>query len=105
MSDADTSTELAIGVRDGKVVLNFHRPTQGVTIDPMNALHIGEALARAGHEARNGGHTAVIGTNVLRQEVVNRLYIRIDHVLRSMADQPRERLAREVVDIVLAEVT
>jgi hypothetical protein len=53
--EKDASIDVAVGVVDGKVVAQWHRPTARIVFDPQNAFQIGEALARAAHEARFPG--------------------------------------------------
>lgn len=99
------TSEIAIGTRDGQVVLQFHESVQWVALDPQNALMIGEAIAKAAYECKFG--KVPDGTkSVIKQEVANRLYTRVEHVLRSLLDREKSNkyIAHQVVDTVLAEV-
>lgn len=100
------TTEIAIGTREGLVVLQFQNQVEWIALDPQNALMIGEAIARAAYECKYGKVPS--GTqNVLKQEKVNTLYKRAELMIRSLLDKKKlpKYIAHQVVDIVLSEVT
>lgn len=100
------TTNIAIGQRDGQVILQFQNQVEWIALDPQNAVQIGEAIARAAYECRFG--KVPEGTkSVLKQETVNRLYNRTELVLRSLLSKNKSNkyIAHQVVDTVLAEVS
>lgn len=55
MADPAMNVDVAIAVVDGKVVAQWYQPTHQIVFDPQNAFQVGEALARAAHQARFPG--------------------------------------------------
>ena len=100
------TTNIAVGQREGRVVLQFQNSVEWIALDPDNAAQIGEAMARAAYEIRYG-KVPDDTPSVIKQQKVNVLYQRIENVLRSMArkNKTAKHIAHEVVDLVLAEIT
>lgn len=67
MADPSVNVDVAIGVQDGKVVAQWHQPTHCIVFDPQNAFAIGEALARAAHQARFPGEKIPDGNYIAAQ--------------------------------------
>lgn len=111
MSD---SIDVAVGVVEGKVVIKWHEPVTEITFDANNAYTVGEAMARAAHEAHFGAKANVGAdrsfiaeqikmrvTDELRQKMI----LKAATIVRSMQDQKRTpgQIAVHVVDSVLQE--
>lgn len=110
---AADSVDVAIGVVDGRVVARWRDPTSEIVFDPQNAFQIGEAMARAAHEARFGvaptdesyiaGQIRARVTENLRVRAINRVVL----MLGSMERQGKApgHIAAQLVDAILREVT
>ena len=109
-----TNVDVAIGVVEGKVVAKWPDPITQIEFDPQNAYQIGEALARAAHEARYGakpesdesyiaGQVRSRVTEDLRVKMVQRIAL----MLGSMERHRRTpgQIAMALVDAMLREVT
>lgn len=105
MSDSGVTT-CTIGVVDGQVVLTFPKQTNWVAFDPETARQLGEAMAKNAYEARYGTPPQGKGSIVVDQ-IRTRLHLHATHMIRSMIDKRvlPGRIAHEVVDMVLREVT
>lgn len=104
MSAELTSDTIAVGDRDGLVLLSFPKPVQWVTLDPETARNVAEAIARRSYKARFGDdptpqRTAI--TDALRTRCVNRAKL----MLRSMAGDGTDFdvQAQRIVDQILTE--
>ena len=105
---------VAVGDRNGKVLLAFDRPVQNWVLDPQNAFQIGEAIARAAHTARfgqaplktDGPYIAEQVKARVTDEIRTRMVLQAGFALRSMLDQGHkpDYMARELVDRILSEV-
>jgi hypothetical protein len=107
------SIDVVIGVVDGKVVARWHEPTAQIVFDPQNAMQVGEALARAAHEARFGvaptdesyvaAQVRARITEAFRARAINRVTL----MLGSMERQRRTPayIAMQIVDAILRDVT
>lgn len=108
------ATTAAVGIRNGQVVMSFPLAVQWVAVDPQTAVNIGEALARAGFEIRNGrpprDNVAVLqeeikkkATDMVRQSMIRRTEI----ILVQLLERGRKPtyIATELVDRMLQEVT
>ena len=114
MSEAQQNTgnvDVAVGVVQGKVVAKWHQPTNQIVFDPQNAFEVGEALARAGHEARFGTKPAADASYIAEQvrarvteELRDHMVARVALVLPQLMERKWTpgRTALEVVDICLA---
>lgn len=107
------ATTAAVGIRDGRVVVQFPSAVQWVAVDPQTAVDIGEAMARAAFELRNGrqprDNVAVLqdeikkkATDALRKSMIRRSEI----ILRQLLERGRNHnyIATELVDRMLQEV-
>lgn len=110
---ADESVDVAIGVMEGKVVAQWHKPLQQIVFDPQNAFQIGEALARAAHEARFPGEKIPDGSYIAQQVRARNLdNIRVRAINRltviMQSDNYRTwspgKQAMHLVDAILREV-
>lgn len=113
MSDPINNVEIAIGVVDGKVVAKWHEPTQCIVFDPQNAFDVGEALARAAHNARFPGEPLPDAnyianqvrarlTENLRVRMINRVSLMLEtETFRSWTPGKR---AMHLVDAIFREV-
>lgn len=86
------STEIAIGERDGKVILNVFDTEREIrteaVIDAENARQIAEALARASYKAHYGREPINGGSQISRemhQQAVNRMVVMLENYDRSPA--------------------
>lgn len=107
------ATVVAVGLRNGEVVLQFPEAVQWAALDPQTAVQVAEQMARAGYEARYGRqppanedvlHAEIRKkvTDLLRETMINRFAL----MLKSMQSQ-RKNLnyqATELVDRLLQEV-
>lgn len=93
-------TELAIGERDGRVVLQFRHPVEYVALDPQNATACAEEMARVAHACLFKDKPP----NALAAHVRTRLLTRVELTMRSIKDKPPAYQAATLVDIVLSEV-
>lgn len=105
MSD-EIPTSVAVGDKDGKVLLQFSKPTQNLVMDPENARQIAEGIARAAYTCHYGKPPAG-STSIINQDIQTRLISRLTLVIRSLQDKGKQPgyIAAEVLDIVLREVT
>ena len=113
MSDPTSNVDVALGVEDGKVVMKWQQPTACIIFDPQNAFQIGEAMARAAHEARFGvaptdesylaAQIRARITENLRVKAINRVTL----MLRagSLEGKTPGYRATAIVDAILREVT
>ncbi len=108
------ATVVAVGLRNGEVVLQFPEAVQWACLDPQTAVLVAEQMARAGYEARYGRppppnedvlHAEIRKkvTDLLRETMINRFAL----MLKSMQSQRRNLnyQATELVDRLLQEVT
>ena len=97
---------IAIGEKDGKVILTFSKPTQWLPIDPETARQMAEQLARSAYTARFGrapdGKPRSMVTESLRRHMRARAML----VSRSLIEQGRnwDYISRQLVDLILKEV-
>ena len=107
------ATTAAVGIKNGQVIMSFPLPVQWVAVDPQTAVNIGEALARAGFEIRNGrpprDNAAVLqeeikakATDIVRLTMIRRVEI----ILPQLLERKRSwnYIATELVDRMLQEV-
>lgn len=104
-------TRVSIEDRDGKVVLQFSKPTQNLVMDPGNAFPIAEAMARAAHRAKFPGQAmpdgSYIGEQVrarVTEDLRNRMVARAAIVMGNLYQKKWTpgKAALELVDIVLS---
>lgn len=105
MTETKGTDTVAIGERNGQVVLQFHEPIQWAAFDPETARQIGEAIAREAYQIRYGVKPAE-GKSVISEEIRMRLMTRATHVIRSLQDKGKlpGYIAAQVVDTILSEV-
>jgi hypothetical protein len=112
--DKSASTDIAIGIKEGKVVIHWHQPTNHISFDPQNAFDFGEQMARTAHKARFGEEAPNDGSYLasqIRQRITedlrDRMVVRATHVIRSQEAKGKTPadVARSVVDTILAEVS
>jgi ribosomal protein L18 len=107
------NVDVAIGVVDGQVVATWHEPTSQIVFDPQNAYQIGEALARAAHQARYGeapasDHSYIAGE--VRARITETIRVKmIQRVVLMLGSMDRHRItpgqiAMALVDAMLKEV-
>ena len=107
------SVDVAIGVHEGKVVARWALPTTQIVFDPQNAFQIGEAMARAAHEARYGAPVqtdesyiaeqvrARVSEN-LRLKMINRFVLMFGSMERQR--KTPKHIAEQMVDALLREI-
>lgn len=103
MSNLTTDT-VAVGERDGRVVLEFEQPVRWVQLDSQTAAMVAEEIARRSYAQRYGVQPD--RGKALATELRNRMVARTMHVIRSTQEGRRspDYVARAVVDTILAEV-
>ena len=84
-------------------VLLFIGDTYAV-LEPEQAVSIGALMTQYGYHAKTGQD--VDGKKVMSEQIRNKLFQRTSLVIKNMQDRNKEpmHIAKEVVDIVLAEV-
>ena len=92
---------IAVGERDGRVVLQFPGAVEWVALDPQNAADVGEAMARCAHGIAYGSKPP---RSALSANVRKRLIARVQITLRSLQGQSPAYVAATLVDAVLSEV-
>lgn len=105
MTEINGADTVAIGERNGQVVLQFPNAVQWAAFDPEIARQIGEAMAREAYQIRYGKAPAD-GKSTISEEVRMRLMTRVTHVIRSLQDKGKLPgfIAAQVVDTILSEV-
>lgn len=110
---SSAGVDVAIGVHEGKVVARWALPVTEIVFDPQNAFQVGEAMARAAHEARYGEKVETDESYVasqIRARVTENLRTKAIHrVVRMLGSMERHRrtpahIATELVDAILREV-
>ena len=110
-----SSVDVAIGLLDGKVVVQWRELRTEITFDPKNAYTIGMHLARAAMEAHQGkatgkelefiagelAHVKVVVTDLQRMGMVQQ----VATIIRSLLDKGMKpgAIAQHAVDAVLRE--
>ena len=99
------SATVAVGNRDGKVVLEFPEALQWAALEPEQARLIAEAMAREAYTCFNG-RPPDIKTSAIRQAIQQKLVNRVLLVMLNMQRRNRKPalIANELVDVVLREV-
>lgn len=98
----DGTTQVAVGDRDGQVILQYPRPVQWVALDPQTAVQIAKAMIDAAHSC---GHTIEI--RLPKPEVTEGQRIRMEARCLMILKNKREHtekdpvLARRLVDTIL----
>lgn len=107
------ATEIAVKAEGNHVILRFPKPVAWVMLEAETAYHVGEAIARAAHEARFGqpppSDAAYIAQQVrarVTDELRDRMVTRAALMLSSLRNQNKSDgyTAMQLVDTILAEV-
>ena len=104
-------TKIVVESRDGKVILQFSKPTQNLAMEPGDAFPIAEGIARAAHDAKFPGEKLGDGsyiaqqararvTEQIRDAMVQRAAIVMGNLYQKKWTPAKAAL--EIVDIVLA---
>lgn len=108
---------IAVSVAENNVILTFRHAADRVekyTLDAQNAFVVGEALARAAHEARFGDKPPSDQSYIAQQvrarvteDLRDRLVTRLALMIHSMRTENKSdgEIAMQVVDRVLADAT
>ena len=115
MSEA-AAIDVAVGVVEGKVVARWREPMTEIAFDPHNAYTVGEALARAAHEAHYGAApSAAMDRSFIADQIKARItdqirdamIMKVASILQSKIERRDSpgRIALRVVDAVLADIT
>ena len=104
--NGDGGPLVAIGEKDGQVIMTFSSPIQWLPMDAENARQIAEQLARSAYKARFGKEpyeNRSYITDTIRQG----LHARATLIIRSMTTQGKKsnHIASQVVDEILKEIT
>lgn len=94
---------LTIEERKGAIVV-FIGETYAI-LPPEQAMEVGELLTRYGYHAKTGQE--VPGKKIMSEMIQNKLYQRASLMIKNLTDRKTKpmRIAQEVVDAVLREVT
>ena len=99
---------IAIGERNGKVVLSFPHATKEFTCDAETARQIAEQIARSAYKAHYGAEVAEGSkrsevTELMRQRMHGRAAI----VVRTLLDQGKsaEYIGKHLTDTILSALT
>lgn len=105
---AQSPVQVAVRSEGGKVILKFDSDINYLEMEPENCLLITEAMATAAFEARDG--MKPVGP-ALKAEIVERhrmtLTQRVALMLNTLRDDRTKsngQVARDIVDVMLAEV-
>jgi hypothetical protein len=110
---SSAGVDVAIGVHEGKVVARWMVPTNEIVFDPQNAYQIGEAMARAAHEAKHGAPVQTDESYIaeqVRARVTENLRLRmINRFILMFGSMERQRktpqhIAAQMVDALLREI-
>lgn len=103
--DSRGCTTLAVGERDGNVVLQFPESVGWAVLDPETARQVGEAIARSAYVCRYGrepdSNRSPIGQQV-QQKLVNRVLLILTNLLKRK--RPPAYIASEIVDVCMREI-
>lgn len=117
MSGEVESIDVAIGVRDGKVVAQWKDPVREIVFDPPNSYKVGLALSRAALEAHKGaaGKDTVefIAGELVEQKMTisdlarDMLIGQVATIVKTFIEQKKSPgyIAMHCVDTVLKETT
>ena len=99
------STLLAVGEREGRVVLSFPSPVRECVIQPEVARQCAEQIARSAYRAHYG-HDAATSRSAISAAKRAHLRARAALMLRSLTERgySYDRMARELVAQLLAEL-
>jgi hypothetical protein len=108
---SEPKTKIVVESRDGKVILQFSKPTQNLVMEPGDAFPIAEGMARAAHNAKFPGEPIKDGsyiaeqvrarvTDNLRDAMVARAAIVMNNLYQKKWTP--KKAALEIVDVVLA---
>lgn len=98
-------TEITIGPENGRVVMGFPNPITWFAMDPLNAAQIGRELINAA--TKLGADVQIIIPKKQITETQRRVLItRVHLVMKNQLEKHirPERVAQQLVDIVLAEM-
>ncbi len=107
-----SSVDVALGIRNGQVVIHWKGARETIEFDPQNAFDLGEAMARSAHKAKFGEEPPSdrsyiadqVRARVTDQERVKMIH-RTTNMLRSLNEQGKSPgyTAMQLVDTILAE--
>lgn len=105
VSDNETTTMLAVGERDGRVVLQFPHAVRECIIDPETARQAGEAIARSAYTAHYGTPPPAARSAISAAKRVH-LKARATLIVRSLTEAHKSAgyIADHVVDMLLTEL-
>lgn len=97
---------IAIGERNGKVVLMFPKPTTEFQMDAENARRIAEQLARSAYTAHFGREPSGKPRSMVTESLRKHMRARVKLVVRSLLEQGKswQYISQHVVDLILREV-
>ena len=109
------NVDVAVGVVNGKVVAQWHKPVNEIVFDPKNAYTVSLALGRAALEAHKGSAGAdtidFVAGELVDQKIRisdarrSMLVMQASTILKSLREQskPDGYCAQHIVDLVLAD--
>lgn len=103
---SEGTTTVAVGDRDGQVVLQFPKAVSWAALDPETARQVGEAMARTAYKCRYGAEPDKASGSKIAEGVYQKLVKRVELVISSMQRKQKHPtvVASEVVDVVMREV-
>lgn len=111
MTELADKTKVAIEARDGRVILQFSKPTQTLVMEPGEAFPIAEGMARAAHSARyphekltDGSYIATQVRARVTENIRDAMVARAAIVMGNLYQKKwtPAKAALEIVDVVLA---
>lgn len=107
LSGSGTHT-IAIGDRNGQVVLRFERPVEWVSLDAETARNVAEQIARSSYKAKFGDTPTTERRSAISDQKVATLRIRLRNILKGElpgADEAKYAItANAMLDAVLTEI-
>lgn len=99
---------LAIGDRDGLVIMTFERPVKWVALDPETGRQAAEQLARSSYKAKFGDTPTTQRRSAISDQKIATLRIRLRNILKGElpgADEAKYAItANAMLDAVLTEI-
>jgi len=98
-------TEFAVGEREGNIIVQFDKPVDHLAMDEETARAFGEKLCKQAYTTKYG--SAPDSRSLVSQIMRDKLVTRAAHLIRNLTDRKvlPAKIAVEVVDIILSEVT
>jgi len=101
------ATMVAVGERDGQVILTFSKSVQWLPLDPENARQIAEQMAKSAYTARYGREPTGAPKSIVTEQLRQHMRARTKIIIRTLIGEGRapEFIAEHVVDSILREIS